>query len=138
LEEKSVEQDGKNDTLMAAIERLVTPADGSLPESTLISAAFDVKQTAKELLIIVDLPGVDEDEIAIKTSDRRIEIRAPRDFDHDSEDAEEYTALHRPYGTFACSVTLPNNADPEEMTAKYKRGVLKVRIPVKRANADGS
>ncbi|HVT14248.1 MAG TPA: Hsp20/alpha crystallin family protein [Fimbriimonadaceae bacterium] len=98
--------------------------------SRLLVAACDVKTTAKEITVFVDLPGVDEDDISIAVESRALNISAERDFDHDNEDAEEYTHLGRPYGMFFCAVALPPNADTENMTAKYKRGVLKVRVPL--------
>jgi len=95
-------------------------------------ALFDVKETPREITILVDLPGVEEDEISIEAENGTIYVWAPREFDHDNEDAEEYTRLGRPYGAFRCEVLVPASAEIEEMTAKYKRGVLKVSVPCKR------
>jgi len=92
-------------------------------------ALFDVKETPREITILVDLPGVDEDEIEIEAENGTIYVSAPRVFDHDNEDAEEYTRLGRPYGVFHCEVIVPASAVIDEMTAKYKRGVLKVSVP---------
>ena len=95
-------------------------------------ALFDVKETPHEITILVDLPGVDEDDIEIEAKNGAVCIDAPREFDHDNEDAEEYTKIERPYGTFRCEVTVPADAVLDEMTAKYKRGVLKVQVPCRR------
>ena len=126
-----------NDPLESALDKLVS---GSLRRTqatfATIIPAFDVKITETETTVLIDLPGVDEDDISIEANEGTLCVSVSREFDHDAEDAEEYTAMHRPYGTFACTVSLPTNADGDGMTAKYKRGVLKVRIPVKRANVD--
>ncbi|HTQ10735.1 MAG TPA: Hsp20/alpha crystallin family protein [Fimbriimonadaceae bacterium] len=95
-------------------------------------ALVDVKETPHEVTILVDLPGVDEDEILIEAKNGTVYVSAPRDFDHDNEDAEDYTRLDRPYGEFHCEVPLPELAAPDEMTAKYRRGVLKVNVPCRR------
>jgi HSP20 family protein len=113
--------------LAASIGRLVAPKN-----SKRVQAAFDVKQTAGETVVLVDLPGVDEDDIRVSEDKGVLSISAPREFNHDLEDAEEYTQLGRPYGAFYCSVLLSPSADAESMTAKYTRGVLKVRVPNKR------
>ena len=101
-------------------------------DSTRWRALFDVKESPKELTILVDLPGVDEDEISIEAKTGAICIWASREFDHDNEDAEEYRMIGRPYGAFHCEVPVPETAQTEEMTAKYKRGVLRVNVPVRR------
>ncbi len=105
-------------------------AEGRGAPPRLLVAACDVKATAQEITVFVDLPGVDEDDISVAVESRALNISAERDFDHDNEDAEEYTHLGRPYGMFFCAVALPPNADTDNMTAKYKRGVLKVRVPL--------
>ena len=96
-------------------------------------ALFDVKETRKEITILVDLPGVDEDRISIKRVDGSLVIKADREFDHELEDTEEYRRIERPYGQLGCTVSVPDTADTDGMTAKYKRGVLKVHIPLKNA-----
>ena len=94
-------------------------------------APHDVRETTKEVLIWIDMPGVDEDEISILRNGPDVEISVVRDFDHDQEDAEEFSVINRPFGEFRCLVTMPDNAQIDGMTAKYRRGVLKVRVPRK-------
>ena len=36
--------------------------------------------------------------------------------------------VERSYGTFSRSFTLPSNADPEQVTASFKDGVLTVTV----------
>jgi HSP20 family protein len=90
---------------------------------------YDIKEAAREFVVLVDLPGVDEDEIRIDVRGEFLEIEAMREFDHDREDAEEYTHIERSYGRLACRIALPSSLETEEITAKYKRGVLTVRMP---------
>lgn len=97
-------------------------------------APFDVKQTAREMTVYVDLPGVDEDDIEIRPTGGTLQITGSRWFDHDDEDAEEYSQIARPFGTFRCFIPLNDHYDTHFMTAKHKRGVLKVRIPRAKEN----
>ncbi len=117
-------------SLRAAIGRLVDGGQ-TMEVSNSIPAAYDVKE-AKDFTVIVDLPGVGEDEISIEAAGGVLMISANRDFDHDLEDADEYVHFGRPYGTYRCSIPLSAAVDAESMTAKYKRGVLKIRIPFKK------
>lgn len=120
----------KPDSLKSAIGRLVGTTIPNDESPRLVPACFDAKATSKEIVVFVDLPGVDEDDISIAAESRALKVSVLREFDHDNEDAEEYTHIGRQYGLFSCSVALPPNADTDRMTAKYKRGVLKIRIPL--------
>lgn len=123
----------KPDSLKSALGRLVGPSKPDDDSPRLVPACWDAKSTCKEMVVFVDLPGVDEDDISIAVESRALKVSVLREFDHDNEDAEEYTHIGRPYGLLSCSVALPPNADTDRMTAKYKRGVLKVRIPLEAA-----
>jgi HSP20 family molecular chaperone IbpA len=119
----------RSDTLRAAISKLVGEKHSAEEAAPVWEPAYDVLGNAAEMVVIIDLPGVDEDEIVIEAKGDALKIRASREFDHDSEDAEDYARIGRLYGVFVCSVPLHDNANPHGMTAKYKRGVLKVRVP---------
>lgn len=93
----------------------------------------DVKDAAGEFVVFADIPGVDEDEISLNFSEGVLRISAIREFDHDGEDAEEFPRIERPYGRFSCCIDLGQSADFDHATAKYRRGVLKVRLPKRRA-----
>lgn len=93
------------------------------------SIPIDVKEDASEYVVYADIPGVDEDEIDIRLVGDILTISGERSFDHDNEDAEDYVRLERPYGPFERSLNIPAGLNSNGMTAKYKRGVLKVRVP---------
>ena len=92
----------------------------------------DIKSTAHEMVVFIDLPGVDEYELKFNWKPDMLTIGGHRDFDHDAEDAEEYVQIQRTYGNFACYIPLDRSVDIDQASAKYRRGVLKVRIPRRR------
>jgi len=79
--------------------------------------------------VLIDLPGLDEDAIEIRLDGDLLIVAGEREFDHDYDDAEDFTRLDRPFGPFQCRIPLVHGADLDRATAKYKRGVLKVRLP---------
>lgn len=89
----------------------------------------DVKETPTEVVVYVDLPGVDEDELQFCWRERELCICGMRDFNHDTEDAEEFTRIERTFGSFKCQIPLDATVDIDRTTAKYRRGVLKVILP---------
>jgi|GEM_PF-5098573 len=89
----------------------------------------DVKIAKDEIVAYVDLPGVDEEEVAIEVLPDVLALHGRRGFDHDLEDAEEFVLLDRQYGPFTMELPLPVPIDPNRATPRYKRGVLRVRMP---------
>lgn len=123
-------------------EPLSTVANDSAPLKEVRAArrwmpSFDVKITDREAVVLIDLPGVDEDDLGIEVLPGSILVRGERPFDHDQEDAEEYTSLGRPYGPFLVQTDLSCDVDPNRATAKYRRGVLRVRVPIARQPFEG-
>ncbi len=91
--------------------------------------AIDIKETASEFVMYADLPGVEEDAIEFSWTENSLVFSGSREFNHDGEDAEDFIQIKRPYGNFVGRVEFPSQVDANLATAKYKRGVLKVRLP---------
>lgn len=131
-------------SLNALLDRTARPSESTTPHLRAVSRddpedeslwlpAYDVRDSRQEMVVFVDLPGMDEDDIAIHLRNAELVIQGNREFDHDTEDAEEFITIERPYGPFDLHVDVPTNVDPEQISAKYKRGVLKVRLPKRNA-----
>lgn len=89
----------------------------------------DIKESRAAVTVYIDLPGIDEDELTIGFENGTLLVFGEREFDHDNEDAEEYSVIDRPYGRFRYRIAVEGALDTLNITAKYKRGVLKIRIP---------
>jgi len=92
--------------------------------------ALDVRETEDGYLVLVDLPGIKSEDVAVELIDQVLTIsgsRAP-------VETGEAQRLERPSGSFVRRLTLPKGVDSEKVMAEYKEGVLEVRIP-KRAEA---
>ena len=120
----------KINPLSEVLERAV---GGPEPHHGEISADFvpaaDVKVAPNEVVVYLDLPGLDEDDIQIDFLNGLLTVHGVREFDHDQEDAEEFIRIERRYGRYAFSMQLEPDSDWEQARAKYKRGVLKIRVP---------
>lgn len=116
------------DVLSQAVTSTDTPPTAGSRSKT-YQPPVDVKETYREVVVFADLPGVDEDDIDITVEECALVLTGCRDFDLDAEDPEEFIRIERPYGSFRCIVPLPCAVDFDLATARYKRGVLKVRLP---------
>ena len=93
----------------------------------------DIKETDKEMIIKVDLPGVKKEEINIKIENGKI-LRIQGTRDENIETKEEtaqaqYQRVERLHGKFERVIELPSQARETGTEAKYENGVLTVRIP---------
>jgi HSP20 family protein len=87
--------------------------------------AADVFNREEEYLILVDLPGVERDALDISLSDDRLFIRGERVNDIESQGRTE-----RPFGMFLRKFgPLPPTVDQKAISAEYRDGVLRVRLP---------
>jgi HSP20 family protein len=79
------------------------------------------------LTVLVELPGIDPEEVQLMASPRALlivgERRRPKDCGH-------YQQMEIDYGPFQRQITLAEDIDPERATATYERGILAVRLPV--------
>jgi len=89
----------------------------------------DVREKDKEYLLEVEIPGVDKEDINIEIRDDILTISAERK-EEINEEKENYIRKERRYGSFKRSFYV-DNVDQEKIKAKFKNGVLKVKLPKK-------
>lgn len=88
----------------------------------------DISETKKHYVIKVELPEVEKDDVAVSVENGLLTISGERRFEKE-EETETTHRVESMYGRFTRSFTLPADADEEQISAKSKNGVLKVRIP---------
>jgi HSP20 family protein len=84
----------------------------------------DIYDGDEEYLIAVDLPGIDRSALEINIDDDRLAIKGTREPGNNSP-----TQPQRPMGRFLRTFSVPGSVDQEHIQAKYKDGVLEVRLP---------
>jgi HSP20 family protein len=89
---------------------------------------MDAYRVGDDLLVHVDLPGVDPESIDLDVERNVLSIRAERR-SAAPEDAEVIVA-ERSSGTFNRQLFLGDTLDTERIDASYDAGVLTLRIPV--------
>lgn len=89
---------------------------------------IDVSETDAEIKMEAELPGVEEKDVEVLLSDGHLTIKGEKKQEK-KEKKEDYYLHERSYGSFARSVTLPFDADPDKIKAKFANGVLTVTLP---------
>jgi len=91
---------------------------------------IDVFDREKELVIRVEVAGVDPDDIDVTVEDRTLTISGQRSF----EETTDGNGFHRREifsGEFRRSLVLPEGLDSAEISAKADKGIIEVTIPRK-------
>lgn len=90
---------------------------------------IDMRETDNQLVVEAEIPGVAEDDIDVQVSDNVLTIRGEKRFEKKEDKGEEYHYLERAYGSFARSIPLPYDVDPNSVEAVFKNGVLTLTMP---------
>ena len=110
--------------------RTLHPTDGEELEKGTWAPAVDIYETNDSFVVSADLPGLNKDEIQIDLKDNTLTLKGEKKFE-EKVSKDNYIRVERAYGSFVRSFTLPQNADPEKIKAKYKEGILEITIPKK-------
>lgn len=87
--------------------------------------------TDETMKIRAEMPGIDpEKDVDITLDDGVLSIHAERRSEKTDERAGQTWSEFR-YGSFARSVRVPKDMNPDEVTASYKDGILEVTFPYK-------
>jgi HSP20 family protein len=90
--------------------------------------AMDLIEQEEAYVLRADLPGMDEDDIAIEVDGDVLSISGERRHEAEHE-GTGYVRLERSTGTFRRMLTLPDHIDGDAIRATFDRGVLEVHIP---------
>jgi len=99
-------------------------------EAEAIVPNIDMFDRKTEIVIRVDLPGVEKDNIELTVTKDTLTIKGSIKQDETIKD-EDYYARERSFGTFARTITLPQEVDSTKAKASYKNGVLEITLPKK-------
>ena len=90
----------------------------------------DMYESARKIVIQVELSGVKKENLNIEFGGSFIEISGVRIKDKDMvQEEENYQRMERSYGFFKRSFNLPKNIITENINASFKDGVLSIIIP---------
>jgi HSP20 family protein len=90
--------------------------------------AIDMSETESEVLVRVELPGVDPKNVDVSVTADTLAIRGQAQAEQETRDKSYYRRELR-YGTFQRTLGLPTEMAGEQAKATFKHGILEVRIP---------
>jgi len=114
------------DRMNQLIEDFMAEAPVQLPD--VLKPLADVKETEEEVIVTMDLPGMDKADVDISVTENSLEVKAERKTEEEEKE-EEFYRKERTISRFERSLTLPAEVKAEEAKASLKEGVLEVHLP---------
>ncbi len=105
--------------------------DEKTPESyrdrvPVLSPPVDIYENEQEILLLADVPGVQEDGLSITLEKNELALHAKR---HLAEEPGSVLARDFRDGDYYRSFMVPQGIDAEKVEAELKNGVLHVHLP---------
>jgi HSP20 family protein len=91
------------------------------------SPLVDISETDKTYTVKVELPEMKREDIKVSVENGILSISGERKFEKEEKN-KKYHRVERSYGSFVRSFTLPDNADPSQVNAQYRDGMLTVDV----------
>jgi HSP20 family protein len=88
----------------------------------------DVTRHGDELVVRVDLPGIQKDGIKVNVTKDAITVHGERHRVQEEERDGVYRS-ERSYGAFCRTIALPPGASTDQAKASFNNGVLEIRMP---------
>jgi HSP20 family protein len=89
--------------------------------------AMDVSEREGEVVVKVEIPGMNMDDIKVSVKDDTLTISGEKKRE-ERDEGENWHRVERTYGSFKRVLTLPS-VDNEKIEASYRDGVLEIRLP---------
>ncbi len=102
----------------------------ALAQSAWLKPTVDIAMTARDYIISVEIPGVEERDFNLNLSDGTLTIRGEKRQEKEEKEINYYR-MERSFVSFQRVVFLPEDADQDGITAKYATGVLTIKLPRK-------
>ncbi len=90
--------------------------------------SVDVTEDDNEYTITAELPEVKKDDVKVHVENGVLSLSGERKSEKE-EKKKKYHRVERAYGNFVRNFTLPENTNPDKISAEFNEGVLKVHVP---------
>lgn len=106
----------------------LSPFDGWREIAGQFSPRIDVSETAEEIHVAAELPGMDQDDVEVSITKDRLTISGEKRTEKERAEKNIRT-MERSYGSFRRTIPLPEEVITDKVEATFERGVLKITLP---------
>jgi len=88
---------------------------------------INVFRQGDDFVAVIELPGIDRQDLDIQVRDNRIRIAGQKTVSYD--DGVSFHRRERIAGSFDRTITLPIEVDADRVKAEYRDGILALHLP---------
>ncbi|HYD63228.1 MAG TPA: Hsp20/alpha crystallin family protein [Noviherbaspirillum sp.] len=99
-----------------------------IPSGTWSMLGANLFEDNKRIVVRIELPGVDKNDLDIEVLDNKLIVRGEKRFEREGGEGR-YRVLQCAYGAFERIVPLTVTVVPDQATASFHNGVLRVELP---------
>lgn len=114
--------------LQKRMKELMEEAETIPMEGNISMPLADIKETEDAIVVTMDLPGVEKQDVDISISDDELRVVAEKKAETEVSE-KDYHKRERTYKRFERMVKLPVAVKIEEAKAKLNNGVLEITLP---------
>lgn len=104
------------------------PLDNLYQVEGLRMPSLDVVDRETEVLVRVEIPGIDKKDINVSLTDNVLTIKGQTS-EEEKEEKGDYYRNEISSASFARSITVPTNVDVTKTVANLKDGILEIKLP---------
>ena len=101
----------------------------------MIVPKLDVSETKEIVEITAELPGVKEEDVDVSVTSNILTLKGEKT-ESKEEKEKDYSLVERSYGSFARSLPMAFDINPDDVSAKFANGVLTITIKKPREIAE--
>lgn len=108
-----------------------SPMSHQMPGTAWMSpfhASLNVASDSEKYSITMEAPGLEQKDLTITLRDRDLLIKGDKQEESEDRDKHFYR-IERRYGSFERVLSIPDDADIDNIDASMKNGVLSIKIP---------
>jgi HSP20 family protein len=83
-----------------------------------------------ELVVLVELPGVDPETVHVIAADRALQVTGERRRPRAGKGGQVYQQMEIDYGPFERRIALAEDVETQQGRASYEQGLLKIVFPI--------
>jgi HSP20 family protein len=89
--------------------------------------AADVYETGDSFVVLMELPGIDEDDVEVSVEGDRLVVKGERRPRLPAR-PDRFHRMERSHGSFARTFVLTQAIDPDDVSAQFRDGLLRIEL----------
>ena len=94
----------------------------------IFTPAVNVVENEDEITVTAEIPGMDKNDLDVTLTGDKLTIKGEKKAEHE-EKSDNFHQIERSYSSFMRSFSLPCEVEQDKVAARYKDGVLTLKLP---------